>query len=822
MSFKLTLDAANVDLFPDFTVEYSIEVYSALNPDEVKSPISFSNRFPYTSNNASVVNYDFTTDRSNYPFLGKAYELTDASGNLVSSGVAYLSLVVVNADEPYIELRFEDKATQLIKDFQDLEWSDVYDDSFSTTNNVLDTYLSSNQQYDKRDIELAYIDVCNDNERFRYEARQFTGWGLTTNKVGLMPTLNVINFINRMFTSVGEAVFSYFLSNLGSWKASDLYALVPARLMRNRSGERQQTLTPYLYNVFINEDLLDGGIPADYQVALYPNTTESPFLYVEMPGTNYNATPSSGTLTYGGYYLSDNNPQGIPYPQTDEDRLGYVAWSSAFDGNISLVNSGVAVTFKLAIPALTFPSPTPGVDWALLVDKFVNVSDATFTPKAIIYRSGTPIAELPFLDINGDIVNLTPSYFEDGEAIDQEHNGLGHLHENAIVFESKNLFLNYPIDIYAASQYSIAIKIEVEGILYVVAVDDRDNIISSNYPLLAQNIAKARVYNYTPSQLQVRIQTAGDFVATAPSDTFNFQYTLQKGSVKRPYDLFSEIVNRFGLSIIYDYSSGAFLLDTLNDIRSGSLGIPVDDYVDNLLPYEISGGQEKYGNFRLLNKINDGIYDKRSDELAYGSYAGQVATGGQGEYQIQFEGALINGEKKTVCGDVAELPDQAIQKLLPSQEVGIIANEILDYSDIGVRFFYLRNHQYKTTIRYPQYLDTNSYGQIVQSLSYKPLGPYFLGGYPINTNGDDLNLEFGTETTLDDFFTYYTNLDKILAPARTKMKFNAAVPTSWITSLYFFNQYFYFSNPIENFVIDSVQGQIYDNYFYGEFTVRFL
>jgi hypothetical protein len=38
MSFRLTLGGSDLDLFPDFTVEYSIEVYNALNPDEVKSP----------------------------------------------------------------------------------------------------------------------------------------------------------------------------------------------------------------------------------------------------------------------------------------------------------------------------------------------------------------------------------------------------------------------------------------------------------------------------------------------------------------------------------------------------------------------------------------------------------------------------------------------------------------------------------------------------------------------------------------------------------------------------------------------------------------
>ncbi len=819
MSFKLTLDAAPVDLFPDFTVEYSIDVYSVLNPDEVKSPVSFSNRFPYTPTNISTIVYDFDADKSNYPILGKAYELTDGSGNIISSGTAYLSTVVVNSDEPYFELRFEDKATELIKEFEGLDWSDLYDDDFSTTVNILDTYLSSNQNYSTRDVELAYIDVCNDHEKFRYEARQFTGWGLTGKKVGLFPTINVINFIDRLFTAANETSQSNFLSNLSTWKAANLYALVPARLMRNASGQRSQTITPYTHGIFINEDLATGAIPSTYAFGVYQNTAQN--VWQEDPGTNYNVTDTSGTLTYGGFYQSSDSPTNIVDPQTDETRLGYVAWSSGFDGNLSLTSNGTIVDFKLAIPAIEYEYD-PDKWGGLLIDEFVDVSNAEFFPRAIIYRSGIPVLELPVLDINGDPLSLTPSLFENGEAIDQDHNGFGHNHANAIVFEPVNVFLDYPIEILSTSQYSIKYKIEIVGSIEAVVVDDNDNVVSANYVFEAEEIAKARVYGYDPADLRVTISTAGEYVATAPTDQFTFQYSLQSSATKKPHELFSEILSRFGLSLIYDYSSSTFILDTLNDVRRTSIGFPIDDYIDNLQPYEVSGGQEKYAFFRLLNEINDGLYDKRSDNLAYGSFDGVVGTGGQGKYSVQFNSALINRDKKTICGDIAELPDQAIQKLLPSQEVGIINNEIPDYTDVGVRFFYLRSHQFTTTIRYPQYLDVNQYGQVVQSLAYKPMGPYFLGGYPINENGDGLNLEFGTETTLDDFFTYYTNLDKIQAASRTKMKFNAAVPVSWITNLSFFKEYFYFASPNENFVIDSVQGQIYDNYFYGEFTVRFL
>lgn len=818
MSFRLTLGGSDLELFPDFSVEYSIEVYNALNPDEVKSPVSFSNRFPYTPTNIGVIGYDFDADRSNYPILGNNYSLFDSSGNTLSEGMAYLSLVVVNSDEPYFELRFEDNATSLIRDFRELEWEDLYDDSFSTTVRTLDPYLNANQNYSSRDIELAYIDVCNDNERLGYEGRQFTAHGLTDKKVGLFPTINVANFLIRIFTAASATPQSAFIANQGTWKTDKLYALVPARLMQTAVGQREHKLTPFSSRVFINEDAFT-GVDFPYKSAVYPTFTQG--IWTEDKGTNFNAVDTIENLSFGAYFESKINPRGVPDPETAESRLGYVAWSSGFPANIRLENGGVAVTFKLAIPAIAYEYD-PDQFGALLIDEFLDVSNATFFPRVVIYRSGSPALELPLTDSSGDPIELNVVSFEDGETVDQEHPGSGHNHENAIVFETTNVFLNTPIDILAASEYSIGYKIYMEGIITAKLVDNDDNVIFAALDFDVQDIIKARVYEYDNTDLDVLISTAGFYVATAPADQFTFQRSLQNSATLTPYELFSEIVNRFGLSIIYDYIAGSYILDTLNDIRALSTGIPLDDNIDDIFPFEVSAGQEKYAFFRTLNKLNDGLFDKRTDGLAYGSFDGVFATGGLGKYSVQFEGALIDANRKTVCGDIAPLPDQAIQKLLPSQEVGILNNEILDYDEIGLRFFYLRSHQYRTTVRFPAYIDSNRYGQLVRSLSYKPLGPYFLGGYPVNTNEDLLSLEFGKPPLPSDFFTYYSSLDKIQAAARTKMKFNAAVPTNFITNLFFFNQFFSLENPTENFVIDSVQGQIFDDFFYGEFNVRFL
>jgi hypothetical protein len=43
-----------------------------------------------------------------------------------------------------------------------------------------------------------------------------------------------------------------------------------------------------------------------------------------MPGTNYDPTDESGTLTYGAYFESNTNPQAVPDPQ--QTRIDWVMW----------------------------------------------------------------------------------------------------------------------------------------------------------------------------------------------------------------------------------------------------------------------------------------------------------------------------------------------------------------------------------------------------------------------------------------------------------------------------------------------------------------
>jgi hypothetical protein len=82
--------------------------------------------------------------------------------------------------------------------------------------------------------------------------------------------------------------------------------------------------------------------------------------------------------------------------------------------------------------------------WAV-INSFISVDEATFTPRAVLYRSGSPIMEVPLLDFSGNPISLTVDFFENGETVDQEHHGGGHQHENAIVFNNVNVFLMFQL-----------------------------------------------------------------------------------------------------------------------------------------------------------------------------------------------------------------------------------------------------------------------------------------------------------------------------------------------------------------------------------------
>jgi hypothetical protein len=189
-------------------------------------------------------------------------------------------------------------------------------------------------------------------------------------------------------------------------------------------------------------------------------------------------------------------------------------------------------------------------------------------------------------------------------------------------------------------------------------------------------------------------------------------------------------MKRFGLSLVYDYTSGNVILDNLKDVRL-TTGL-FDQYIDSLKPYEISAGTKPPKTLKLLNKENDGLYDKFDNGLAVGSFDGVLNQNGVGEKSIEFITSLINPIQKTICGDEFFTDPVLLNSgLISIQEIGDIKNEFPDYDKAGLRIFYLQENNFATSLRYPVFREYNDYGQRIRQILYKPVGTYELQGYAV-------------------------------------------------------------------------------------------
>ncbi len=59
MSFIVKIDGVQIDLFPEYDLSYSLDLYDQEDPSKIRVPFSFTNKFPYTTLNKDRFNYDY-------------------------------------------------------------------------------------------------------------------------------------------------------------------------------------------------------------------------------------------------------------------------------------------------------------------------------------------------------------------------------------------------------------------------------------------------------------------------------------------------------------------------------------------------------------------------------------------------------------------------------------------------------------------------------------------------------------------------------------------------------------------------------------------
>lgn len=837
MSYRLRVNNQFLDLFPNQEIAIGADYYDTTNIDSIKIPFSFNAEVPYTDKNKTVLGYNDANGYGGIPLTEYNYQVYKGD-DIISSGRSRIESVVINSLEPVFTLELKDKVSEFSKAIRDLKIEDIYNDSFSTQVRTLSTYLSANQGYEQRDIEIPFIDFDNIQKTTGYESRQFTSWGTSGKKFGLMPALRVIDFIDRVFNATGLTYTSKFISGTGSWDPRNLYILYPTYLSGTPTSKRESFLFPFPYNVQANTDqeLTAGEVTlagVNYTIAPITNykliAKES---YEPFGPTNYAPTEILVSREYGDQL---RKPGGV----TDwgDENVGYVSYGAGFDGKFSFVNGTVTIP-ALKTCLLTIDEEIADQGIYPHIVSVQGTSNAVFVPYVLIYESyttsSTPKYKIPIVDNSNNPVQLTVASVQQNTGIDS--NGYSVQPSSTIVFSSftGSIDSTETYQISGGSTYSYAIGVYIDS----GSIDARTSCIALNQDtqglqlinvnddaVLVQNdFVKQRTFGYDWSTLGLKVDNIGSVPATVPNDNFQFKESLSNNKSYGVYDIMIDIMKRFGLSLIYDHTSDNIILDNLKDIRL--ITTAIDGYLDTLKPFEVESGVVPPKTLKLLNEVKDGIYDKTDAGLAVGSFDGVWKANGSGEKSLEFKTSLINSINKSVCGpEFFNDPILLSDGLVSIQEIGDIKYEILDYDKVGLRIFYLREPNFSTTLRYPVFREYNDYGQRIRQILYKSAGSYLLQGYPVNSlSGNQLDLRFvlanGTTAAAYD---YLVSTERFAANEKSKMSFYAAIPDTMFQNGDLYKKKFRFNKTEENFIVNSLtDAKIYDGYMYGKFEVIFV
>ena len=853
MSYQLYVNGAEVNLFPDQEINISFDYYDTQNPESVRVPFSFEDKFPHTEFNKAIFGYDDVLGYGNAPTEEYSYEAY-VNNTLVSAGTAKFVSAIINSSEPYITVEFSDKVSVFSKQLKDLKFSDLYNDTFSTTERTLYNYLTGEQDYSNRDIEIPFIDVDDIQKRDGFPSRQFTAWGITNKKVGLMPALKVQSFISRIFSVLGFDLSSKFVDGNSSWTSDDLYMLYPTSLSSSSADTRISYLFPFPYNVDHNLDqttldpieVVVGGFTKYVNLGNIENykltvrDTYEPF-----GPTNYNPEEADIDYTYGYQHRTST---GV----TDygDERIGYVSYANEFTAKVAFSNgTNNAVFSGLKYTILSSEYDIDGIIVPTAVQIFTtSLANAKFTPYLDVYAgfvtSSSPTYRIPLLNSSGNEISISPSSasFATLGGIDYPTNFIDlpsgiEPFRNTLEFPSFTGYIDetkdYPL--LGGTRYSYAISMVMTSGNLVVNHKSttygnggvkESYTIAGGADLYAKDIMKSRVHGYSWFDLGVKLNNHSRVTATSINDKFSFQDSFNNNTSISAYDVFVDLLKRFNLSIMYDYRPGydSFIVDNINDIRTAD--VLIDQYIDNLKEFEVSVSESAPKILTLSNKEFDGLYDVFENGLSVGSYKGEYDVNGKTDYEVSFISGLINPIDKSVRAKDDAFNDSILVRdgLISIQESGQIKGEIQDFEKIGLRLFYLKQSPTKTVVRYPKWQRYNSFGQLSDQIYYKVLADVKLQGYPFNGDETHMDLRFATRngSKLDAYY-YLIESDKFLAAYNTKFVFYAAFPVLYFNNGFFFNKVMKIGSTGEKMIIVSFSdAKLYDDYVYGKVEAIFV
>jgi len=861
----------NVDFYDSLEIDKIKLPFSS----NIKIPLTTlnkaSNRFNYDP--LTSAKEDFP--KGDYYFKLTIY----GTSNTIIEGILNVTSIEYNSGEPYIDVQLNDFVTKYINDLKNVQLYEIYDansGSYGTyyrQNNEFNVFFTNTvgggeagiqgTNPSLRPIIFPYVDFVNDvHGKFGYAARQFTEYGVGLDRAGIIPVFNVKEFIYHLelyltaqgfTTRVDSALFAQnYAEAIPDFEAEKLHFLVPAKLEADKdTNTRFFRLRQSPYWTGTNEDLYTDFRNDD------PTVTKdfvTPWFWGNETFGNYGPSAEGGEQAVANVYGADITDD--PYP---EDELfgyerGYFAPHMSFSANIELDSGGSLAV----INEIEYEIPVVNED-NMVGNIYVGDSNMTFNLFVGVFEDGSMVKKIRMEDVNGNPYTLeadraaavagnsektnhgsgvTYTFFEEtnsSKGVILEANDfpsytdmlrwdLADLGQQEVYFPSgEEIIIN------GESRYGVNYFLEpVDGELRVrystdvtphgSSHSDADTPVTSFLDSSAIRKAITRIPDY--GQLNIAFIANANFNPYFSNDEYNIKESLQNTCTTTAYDVLLGICKRFNCGIFYEYDSVAsknvLRIDPLHLVRSGVQN--VDQYIDDLKSAKVYIGGDKIKNLSLNNK-DFGLYydDEDGDGTTIGSTTQEINTDGVSDLDIDFKTAIYY---KSVCGDATDdtLNQNYVNGVVSEKEIGFTPNLFTPYTDIGMRFAYVDKPLYKTNLKVPfaitKYQRANLYTKTQRI--YKDWSQFVFNGRLRHFNLQDWNLlaedESGNTT---DYYTFYTDNEKIKYSNTPTVEFDMVVPTSDLADLDFLLQDFTATLITqETIAVKEASGDVYEDYAY--------
>jgi hypothetical protein len=136
----------SVDLFPDASLEYSLDFYDNLSIDKIKMPFYSEVKVPLTVLNMGSDRFDFdpaVSSGSDFPRDDFFFNLR-IFGNTTQTiaGVLNVKSIEYNSKEPYIDVELKDQLAYYLSKVKEVSMAELYTQSKYTTQTTLKTFTN--------------------------------------------------------------------------------------------------------------------------------------------------------------------------------------------------------------------------------------------------------------------------------------------------------------------------------------------------------------------------------------------------------------------------------------------------------------------------------------------------------------------------------------------------------------------------------------------------------------------------------------------------------------------------------------------------------